>query len=83
MFAWYGSCLPQRATYSITVNMQRLKDSLTLTVPKTNQVNYGDHAFEKVALVLWNSLQLRIRMESSLEKFKSSLKTYLFSIAYN
>jgi hypothetical protein len=44
---------------------------------------YGDRSFKKGAAVLWNSLPLELRMATSVEKFKSQLKTHLFNNRYN
>ena len=53
-----------------------------LQVPKSNLVTVGDHAFSVFAPKAWNHLPLHIRQSSTLEKFKSSLKTHLFNSHY-
>ena len=46
------------------------------------KTTYGARAFCKAGPQLWNSLPSEIRECSSLETFKSRLKTYLFNEAY-
>ena len=41
----------------------------------------GDRAFSIAAPLLWNSLPLPIRQQTSIESFKRSVKTYLFKKA--
>ena len=43
----------------------------------------GDHAFSIAAPLLWNSLLLPIRQETSIDSFKRSVKTYLFKKAFS
>ena len=54
--------------------------SLFLNVPKTT---YGEQAFSYIAPYHWNSLPLKIRMSTSVEVFKKSLKTFLFAKCYD
>ena len=44
---------------------------------------YGEHAYSYIAPYYWNKLPLNLRMAPSVEVFKTSLKTHLFSIAFN
>lgn len=60
----------------------RSSDQLLLTVPRCRYKSKGDHAFSVRGPKLWNSLPLYVRSSSSLAIFKSSLKTYLFSVAF-
>ena len=53
--------------------------SLSLKVPKSS---YGAHAFSYFAPYHWNKLPLGIRLSTSVDMFKKSLKTYLFSQCY-
>ena len=53
--------------------------SLSLKIPKTM---YGEQAFSYIAPYHWNKLPLNIRMSTSVEVFKNSLKTFLFSQCY-
>ena len=65
-------CQPSRALRSAT-------DSHLLLEPMTRS-SWGDRAFSKAAPVLWNALPRSIRTAESLNCFKSSLKTYLFTV---
>ena len=60
----------------------RSANELLLVVPRTNTVTYGSKSFRTLAATKWNSLPTQIRDSPSLNCFKRSLKTYLFSIAY-
>ncbi len=51
---------------------------MLLCVPKARLVTYGFRSFTKVAPEHWNALPKTIRLSSTVEKFKSQLKTYLF-----
>ena len=53
--------------------------SLSLKMPKTV---YGEQAFSYIAPYHWNKLPLGIRMSTSVNIFKKSLKTYLFTRCY-
>ena len=44
--------------------------------------SYGDYAFSVAAPTLWNRVPADIRNASSLEKFKSVLKTNLVKVAF-
>ena len=46
--------------------------------PRTKTKFYGDRSFCVASPNLWNSLPLDIRLSSSVNIFKSKLKTYLF-----
>ena len=51
-----------------------------LTVPRTSIRRFGPRSFRVSGPVVWNSLPENIRIpELSLERFKSMLKTHLFS----
>ena len=43
---------------------------------------FGDRAFAKAGLFLWNELPADIREASTVETFKSRLKTFLFKKAF-
>ena len=47
-----------------------------------SQSKYGENAYSYIAPYHWNKLPLDLRMSPSLEVFKSSLKTHLFSTVY-
>ena len=50
-------------------------------VPKTNW-NYGKRAFAVAGPTAWNSLPVQIWRVNTVTKFKSALKTHLFSLHY-
>lgn len=64
------------------VRSLRSGDKLLLAVPRSSKKSRGDRAFMVIAPKLWNSLPLQIRQASTLEGFKSQLKTYLFNLAF-
>jgi len=53
-----------------------------LTIPRSNQRNYGGRAFRVAAPKLWNTLPLDIRNSGSIALFKSRAKTFLFKKSY-
>uniref|UniRef100_A0A7N8X145 Reverse transcriptase domain-containing protein n=1 Tax=Mastacembelus armatus TaxID=205130 RepID=A0A7N8X145_9TELE len=53
-----------------------------LLVPRV-RTKQGEAAFQLYAAKTWNSLPDDVRQASSLAMFKSKLKTFLFSVAYN
>ena len=60
----------------------RSKSQYMLIIPKTRLKSYGDRAFSVAAPTLWNELPLTIRRAQTIGAFKKSLKTFLFSLAY-
>ncbi len=60
----------------------RSQDELLLVIPKSRLKRYGDRAFYMAAPLLWNALPSTLRKATSVESFKSRLKTYLFKEAY-
>ncbi|XP_078272170.1 uncharacterized protein LOC144602922 [Rhinoraja longicauda] len=50
---------------------------------RTKLRSWGDSAFSIAAPTLWNSLPQTVRDSSSLTTFKTSLKSHLFSTAFN
>ena len=67
--------------YTSVREVRRNKKGL-LHVPQTKMVTCGDRAFSKAAPVLWNRLPAIVRQQDSLNKFKSSLKHFLFEKYY-
>ncbi len=59
----------------------RSSDQFLSSVPRSCKTK-GDRAFSAVALKQWNSLRLNIRAAPSLNAFKFSLKSYLYSLAF-
>ena len=53
-----------------------------LVIPKSRTKFYGDRAFSVAGPVSWNQLPCDLRTCSSLDVFKSKLKTFLFKKAY-
>ena len=53
-----------------------------LIIPKTMRKTFGDRAFAKAGPFLWNELpaDIRDREASTVETFKSRLKTFLFKL---
>ncbi len=66
---------PQRAL--------RSNNRLLLTVPRCRCKTKGGRAFSAAAPKLWNSLPENVRLAPSLARFKSVLKSYLFSQAFD
>ena len=64
---------------------RRLRSSSTIQLEhkKYNLKTYGHRSFSVIAPELWNSLPPPIRNSENLSSFKSSLKTYLFKLAFN
>ena len=61
----------------------RSSDHCLLIVPRSRLKKRGDRAFATAGPKLWNSLPLYIRLAPSVSIFKSSLKTFLFSLAFD
>ena len=64
------TCKPSRTLRSSSENR--------LVVPRRNLRSAGECAFSFTAPVFWNSLPASLRQLTSLNQFKSELKTYLF-----
>jgi hypothetical protein len=63
-------------------NLRSQNKALTLVIPKSKTVTYGDRRFEYAAPKLWNDLPSGVRDSSSLCSFKRALKTHYFKQAY-
>ena len=62
--------------------LRRNNNGILLERPRLiTKKTIGDRAFSIAAPLLWNSLPLPIRQETSIESFKRSVKTYLFKKA--
>ncbi len=59
----------------------RSSQNMLLTVPRSRLRRSGDRAFSVVAPALWNVLTLSIKL-SSMDIFKTDLKTYIFYQAF-
>ena len=58
-------------------------DKLRLVTVPYNLKTYGYRSYSVQAPILWNSLPFHIRSADSINSFKSKLKTYVFTSAYN
>ena len=58
-------------------------DIIYLSVPRTKSVRFEQSSLAVTGPQLWNSLPIDIKMENSLDGFKSKIKTYLFKQAFN
>ena len=69
---------------SIRKSSRKLKSScqILLQVPVSRLKSYGDCTFSVAAPTLWNRLSENVRNASSLDNFKSLLKTHLFKVAF-
>ena len=61
----------------------RSADQLLLEEPRSRLKYRGDRAFSVAGPKLWNDLPLYIRQASSVSIFKTNLKTYFYSLAFN
>ena len=60
----------------------RSENKNLLRVPRCRLEGFGRRCFAYAAPSLWNPLPTPVKCASSIETFKSSLKTYLFNVAY-
>ena len=60
----------------------RSENKNILRVPRYRLEGFGRRCFAYAAPSLWNPLPTPVKRASSIETFKSSLKTYLFNVAY-
>ncbi|KAF7648043.1 hypothetical protein LDENG_00162860 [Lucifuga dentata] len=60
----------------------RSLDAALLVIPSINKKSLGFRAFAYRAPYLWNTLPLHVKEASSVENFKSRLKTHLYSLFY-
>ena len=64
-------------------NLRSSSSPFLLKVPRSKLKTFGDKSFSFVAPEQWNKLPVHIRTSSSVDSFKSSLKTLLFSQHFN
>ena len=76
----YLSCLvtPYQQESSLRSQSQGL-----LQVPKSRLKSYGDRSFRFAAATEWNRLPVGIRLASSINAFKTGLKSHLFKECFN
>uniref|UniRef100_H3AF67 Reverse transcriptase domain-containing protein n=1 Tax=Latimeria chalumnae TaxID=7897 RepID=H3AF67_LATCH len=67
----YIPARPLRSLYGTLLNVPRMKTKV------------GERSFSFYAATSWNALPSDVRASSSLSTFKSSLKTFLFRLAFN
>ena len=60
----------------------RSENKNLLRVPRCRLEGFGRRCFAYAAPSLWNPLPTPVKCASSIDTFKSSLKTYLFNVAY-
>ena len=63
-------------------NCLRSSNQKLLIIPRKKLKSYGDRSFSTAGPKLWNTLPKEMRQITSLESFKSRLKTYLFTEAF-
>ena len=60
----------------------RTNNQLLIQVPRTKCLTFGDRSFSVAGPKIWNGQPLDIKQSTSVDCFKSTLKTFLFRIAY-
>ena len=75
------NCLRNKLSYQPPHGLRSDNQNI-LVIPKYRTKCYGDRAFSVAGPVLWNQLPCDLRTCSSLDFFKSKLKTFLFKKAY-
>jgi len=68
--------------YSVEAYALRSNDNNKLVQPKARTKTYGERAFACAAPTLWNRLPVEIRSITSVNCFKTSIKTLLFKSVY-
>ena len=64
-------------------SMQVVDKKKRINGPPVKLVSYGQRCFSYVAPSLWNALRDNIRQSSSLQNFKTHIKTHLFNKCYD
>ena len=75
--------LSEHLRYTNGPRLLRFSSQNFLAVPRTRLKTYGDRAFSAAAPRLWNQLLPELRGVTSVDQFRSQLKTYLFKLAYD
>ena len=73
--------LSELLRYSNSLRLLRSSSENFLAVPRSRLKTYGDRAFFAVAPRLWNQLPPELRGVTSVDQFRTHLKTYLFKLA--
>ena len=63
-------------------SLRSMDDSVSLVVPRSRTVTFGDRSFVTTAPRLWNSLRRDLKEAPTLSSFKKMLKTHLFIQTY-
>ena len=85
---WYRSWLSSVARGIVFVNGNVsgdivFDDIIYLSGSRTKSVTFEQRSLAVAGPQLWNSLPIDIKMENSLDGFKSKIKTYLFKQTFN
>lgn len=75
--------LSELLSLHIPVRALRSLNQCLLDYLRTNLKTSGDTVFAEAGPKLWNSLPLEIRKATSVESFKTSLKTHHFALAFS
>ena len=81
--AWHQLTYPNFYATLMVHDYFVLVPRIFLAVPMTRLKTYGDRAFSAAAPRLWNQLRLELRGVTSVDQFRTQLKTYLFKLAYD
>ena len=83
--AWFCTNIHKGPHLPIQTNSSLRSSSKNLLRPprKGNTMFYSDQAFCTAAPLLWNKLPDQIKSATSVNQFKTLLKTNLFKLAYN
>ena len=68
---------------SLYTNRRLWSETKDLTVPRCRLEGFGRRCFTYADPSLWNHLSTSVTRASSIDAFKSSLKAYLFNMAYH
>ena len=58
-------------------------DPYLLVIPRTKFKTFAERSFEVAAPTVWNELPYQIQSASTLLKFKNTLRTHLYNMAFN
>ena len=72
-------CLNGRAPHSLRSMLKVVSSERTNKLQQLSHSNgFGNRCFARIAPKIWNLLPLKLRVENDVDRFKKSLKTYLF-----
>ena len=81
--AWHHLTYPNFYVTLTGPQLPRSSSQNFVAVPRTRIKAYGDTAFSAAAPRLWNQLHPELRGVTSIDQFRTQLKTYLFKLAYD